>query len=126
MAFQGEQEPGVLEMDVELVESMAQDENPEQEMLVVQEQFPPQPNPEPEMGAAAAEAAVYDIPPSPPPPKPPDPFRIGSVERTRHGPAIRHSGRNQWGYARNERRYATKGRRNERGNEKKCGVRCSE
>ena len=59
MAFQGEREPGVLEMDLELVESMAQDEIPEQEMLVVQDEFP-QPNPEPEMGAAAAEAVVYD------------------------------------------------------------------
>ena len=63
MASQGEREPGVLEMDVGLVESMAQDESPEQEMLNEQEQFPPQPNPEPEMGAAAA--AVYDT--SPPP-----------------------------------------------------------
>ena len=62
MAFQGEREPGVLEMDVELVESMAQDGIPEQEMLNVQEQFPPQLNPEPEMGAAAA--AVYDTSPS--------------------------------------------------------------
>jgi len=62
MESQGEREPGVLEMDVGLVESMVQDENPEQEMLVVQDELP-QPNPEPEMGAAAA--AVYDT--SPPP-----------------------------------------------------------
>ena len=61
MAFQGEREPGV-EMDLEIVESMAQDENPEQEMLIVQDEFP-QPNPEPEMGAAAAEAGVYDTSP---------------------------------------------------------------
>jgi len=61
MAFQGEREPGV-EMDLELVESMAQDENPEQEMLIAQEQFLPQPDPEPEMGAVAA--AVYDTSPS--------------------------------------------------------------
>ena len=40
MAFQGERVPGV-EMDLAMLESMAQDENPEQEMLVVQEQFPP-------------------------------------------------------------------------------------
>ena len=50
-------------MDVGLLESMAQDESPKQEMLNEQEQFPPQTNPEPEMGAAAA--AVYDT--SPPP-----------------------------------------------------------
>ena len=60
MAFQGEREPGVLEMDVELVESMAQDGIPEQDMLNVQEQFPPQTNPEPEMGAAAT---ALDPPP---------------------------------------------------------------
>ena len=73
MAFQGEREPGVLEMDVKLIESMAQDGIPEQEMLIVQEQFLPQPNPEPEMGAVA-EAAVDDTSPSllhqlPPPPQ---------------------------------------------------------
>ena len=62
MEFQGEWVPGV-EMDLEMLESMAQDENPEQEMLVEQEQFLPQPTPEPEMGAAAA--AMYDT--SPPP-----------------------------------------------------------
>ena len=44
------------------VESMVQDKSPEQEMLVVQEQFPLQPNPEPEMGTAAA--AVDDTSPS--------------------------------------------------------------
>ena len=62
MASQGEREPGVVEMDVGLVESMAQDGDPEQEMLVVQDELP-QLNPEPEMGAAAA--AAYDT--SPPP-----------------------------------------------------------
>ena len=61
MEFQSEREPGV-DMDLENVESMAQDGNPEQEMLVVQDELP-QPNPEPEMGAAAA--VVYDT--SPPP-----------------------------------------------------------
>ena len=61
MAFQGERVPGVLGMDLELVESMAQDENPEQEMLIGQDEFP-QPNPEPEMGAAAV-AAVYNTSP---------------------------------------------------------------
>uniref|UniRef100_A0A8C4PWU0 Uncharacterized protein n=1 Tax=Eptatretus burgeri TaxID=7764 RepID=A0A8C4PWU0_EPTBU len=63
MESQGEWEPGVVRMDVECVESMAQDENPEQEMLVVQEHELPQLNPEPEMGAAATVA--YDT--SPPP-----------------------------------------------------------
>ena len=61
MAFQGEREPGVVGMDLEMVDSMVQDENPEQD-ISVQEQFPSQPNPEPEMGAAAA--AVYDTSPS--------------------------------------------------------------
>jgi len=60
MASQGEREPGVVGMDESVLESMAQDENPEQD-IGVQEQFLPQPNPEPEMGAAAA--AAYDIPP---------------------------------------------------------------
>ena len=63
MEFQGERVPGV-DMDLEIVESMVQDENPEQEMLNEQEQFPPQTDPEPKMGAAAAEAAVYDTSPS--------------------------------------------------------------
>jgi len=64
MESQGEREPGVLEMDVGLVESMVQDEIPEQEMMVVmQVELPPQINSEPEMGAAAA--AAYDT--SPPP-----------------------------------------------------------
>ena len=53
MAFQGEREPGVVGMDLEMVESMVQDEIPEQD-ISVQDQFLPQPNPEPEMGAAAA------------------------------------------------------------------------
>ena len=66
MAFQGKLEPGVLEMDVELVESMAQDEIPVQDIPIeMQVEFPPQTDPEPEMGAAAA--VVYDTPPSPPP-----------------------------------------------------------
>ena len=63
MASQGEREPGVLGMDEGLLESMVQDGDPEQEMLVVEEQEPPQTDPEPEMGAAAA--AAYDT--SPPP-----------------------------------------------------------
>ena len=68
MESQGEREPGVLGMDGGLLESMVQDEIPEQEMLVVQDELP-QPNPEPEMGAAAA--AAYDTSPpllrNPPP-----------------------------------------------------------
>ena len=63
MVVQGERERGGLEIDV-LLEPMAQDEIPEQD-IDVQEQSPPQSNPEPEMGAAA-EAAVDDTP-SPPP-----------------------------------------------------------
>ena len=45
---------------------MAQDEEVEQELVVVEEEqfFPPQMDPEAEMGAAAAEAAVYDTSPS--------------------------------------------------------------
>ena len=64
MAVQGEREQGVLEMNVEMLEPMAQDEIPEQD-ISVQEQFPPQTNPELEMGAAA-EAAVDDTPTPPP------------------------------------------------------------
>ena len=56
-------------MDVGLLESMAQDESPEQD-IGVQEHELPQTNPEPEMGAAAAEAAVYDTPPPPSKPFP--------------------------------------------------------
>ena len=60
---------------------MVQDGEPEQEMLVVeeQEQFPPQMDLEPEMGAAAA----YDTSP-PPPPKSSDPSR---TERGRYNSA---------------------------------------
>ena len=61
MESQGEREPGGLGMSLN-VESMVQDEIPEQEMLDVQDELP-HPNPEPEMGAAAA--AAYDT--SPPP-----------------------------------------------------------
>ena len=50
-------------MDEGLLESMVQDGDAEQEMLVVEEQELPQTNPEPEMGAVAA--AAYDT--SPPP-----------------------------------------------------------
>ena len=69
MASQGEREPGVVGMDEGVLESMAQDGDPEQEMLVVEEQELPQLNPELEMCAAAA--AAYDTSPcllrNPPP-----------------------------------------------------------
>ena len=60
MASQGEREPGVVEMDEGVLESMVQDGDPEQD-IGVQEQFSPQTNPEPEMGAAPE--ATYDTPP---------------------------------------------------------------
>ena len=69
MAAQGERVSGAVEIDAmcSLLDPMAQDEEVEQQMLVVegQEQFPPQMDLEPGMGAAAAEAAAYDT--SPPP-----------------------------------------------------------
>ena len=58
MASQGERESGVVDMDEGVLESMAQDGDPEQEMLVVQDELP-QLNPEPEMDAA------HGAPPSP-------------------------------------------------------------
>ena len=66
MAAQSEREPGVVDMEGGLLDPMAQDEEVEQEMLVVEEEqfFPPQMDPKPEMGAAAAEAAGYDTSPS--------------------------------------------------------------
>ena len=60
MASQGERELGVVDMDEGVLESMAQDGDPEQEMLVVEEHEPPQMDPEPEMGGAAA---ASDTPP---------------------------------------------------------------
>ena len=96
MAAQGERELGDIVMGEGLLDPMAQEEEVEQEMLVVEgEQFiPPQMDPEPEMGAAAAGAAVHDTSPPPPSlPKPsPDPCRNGSPGYTRHGPNIRHAG----------------------------------
>jgi len=61
MAVQGEREQGVL--DLEMLDSMAQDEMTMQNMPIMQVEHPPQPNLEPEMGAGAA--AVYDTPPLP-------------------------------------------------------------
>ena len=72
MASQGEREPGVVGMDEESLESMVQDGDPEQEMLVVEEHELPQMDPEPEMGAAAA--AAYDT--SPPPLRQKTPIRL--------------------------------------------------
>ena len=63
MAAQGERVSGAVSMDESNLESMAQDGDAEQEMLVVEEQELPQMDLEPEMGAAAA--AVHDT--SPPP-----------------------------------------------------------
>ena len=57
MAAQGEREPGVVVYSN--LESLAQDGDPEQERLVVQDELP-QLNPEPEM------AAAHGAPPSPP------------------------------------------------------------
>ena len=73
MAAQSEREPGVVDMEGGLLDPMAQGEEVEQEMLVVEEEqfFPPQMDPEPEMGAAAAEAAVYDTSPPLPHQNPP-------------------------------------------------------
>ena len=60
MAAQDEREPGDIAMGEGLLDPMAQDEEVEQEMLVVEgEEFiPPQMDPEREMGAVAAGAAV--------------------------------------------------------------------
>ena len=68
MAVQDEQGQGGLGMDLEIVESMAQGEIPVQDIPMMQDEFPPQPNPKLEMGAAGA-AAVYDTTPRPPAPK---------------------------------------------------------
>ena len=69
MASQGERVLGVVDMCNSELESMVQDEIPEQEMLVVQDELP-QTNPEPEMGAAAADdiphPARVKTPPRPP------------------------------------------------------------
>ena len=79
-------------MDEGLLESMVQDEEAEQEMLVVeeQEQSPPQMDSEPEMGAGAAN----DTSPPPLHQNRPDPGRVGSAECTRYGSAIRNAGTN--------------------------------
>ena len=104
MTAQGERVLADIVMGEGLLDPIAQDEEVEQEMLVVEEEqfIPPQMDPEPEMGAAAAEAAVYDT--SPPSPKPsPDSCRNGSPGYTRHGPNMRHAGSNECEHERNER-----------------------
>ena len=63
MESQGEREPGVVGMDEGVLESMVEEGDPEQEMLVVEEQELPQTDPEPEMGAAAAAAYDTSTPP---------------------------------------------------------------
>ena len=74
MAAQGERELGDIVMGEGLLGPMVQEEEIGQEMLVVEEELPPQMDPKPEMGAVATK---YDT--SPPLPKPsPDPCRNGS------------------------------------------------
>ena len=72
-------------MDVGLLESMAQDGDPEQEMLVVEEQELPQTDPEPEMGAAAAAVCDAPLPNSvkilPQPPAKPRPTKAIQLRR---------------------------------------------
>ena len=111
MAAQGERELGDIVMGEGLLDPMAQEEEIEQEMLVVEEEqfFPPQMDLEPEMGAAAAGAAVHDTSPPPLPKPSPDPCRNGSPGYTRHGPNMRHAGsdgckhkcKNGWKYKKN-------------------------
>ena len=69
-------------MDLEMVESMAQDEIPVQDIPIeMQVEFPPQTDPESEMGAAAA-ATGFDTLPSPPPSKSfPSPRRYSQPSR---------------------------------------------
>ena len=68
MFSQGEQGQEGLGMDLEMLESMAQDEMTMQDTPIMQVDYAPQINAESAMGAAAG-AAVYDTPPSPPPSK---------------------------------------------------------
>ena len=90
MAFQGERVPG----DLEIVESMAQDEIPEQD-IVVEELELPQMNPEPEM------AAAHGAPPPPSSKSRPAPQRnrdrswqIGPVRATEREAVHGNVGRN--------------------------------
>ena len=69
MAAQDEREPGVV-MCNSCLGPMAQD-IPEQDIVMGEQELPPQMDPKPEMGAAAAEAAVYDTSPPLPHQNPP-------------------------------------------------------
>ena len=62
MFSQGEQGQEGLEMDLEMLEAMAQDEMTMQDTPIMQVDYSPQINAESTMGAAAG-AAVYDTPP---------------------------------------------------------------
>ena len=67
MAAQGERVSGAVEIDAmgsSVLDPMAQDKIPEQDIVMEELELPPQMDTEPEMGAAAAEAAVYDTSPS--------------------------------------------------------------
>ena len=72
MASQGERQLGVLGMDEGVLESMAQDGDPEQEMLVVQEHELPPTGPRARNERGSGRGVCH--PPSPPPSNPlPDP-----------------------------------------------------
>ena len=62
MFSQGEQGQEGLGMDLEMLESMAQDEMTMQDIPIMQVDYSPQINAESAMGTAAG-AAVYDTPP---------------------------------------------------------------
>ena len=79
MAAQGGRVSGVLEMDEGLLESMVQDGNPEQEMLVVEEQELPQTDPEPEMARRMTPphpSPVKILPQPPAKPRPTEAIRL--------------------------------------------------
>ena len=105
MAAQSEREPGVVVM-CSVLDPMVQDPPVQDIPIPEQDESLPQTNPEPEMGAAAAEAAVYNTSPSPPHQNLPILAETAHVQPcySRHGPAICHAGRNQWGYTWNEGR----------------------
>ena len=63
MAAQGERVSGAIGRSSNVLDPMAQDIS-EQDIVMGEQELPPQMDPEPEMGAAAAEAAVYDTSPS--------------------------------------------------------------
>ena len=86
MAAQGEREcPGVVVMCISVLGPMAQD-IPEQDIVMGEQELPPQMDPKPEMGTAAAEAAVHDTSPPPlyqnPPPIPAETVRLSAIDMT--------------------------------------------